>query len=146
MTNKIFLGCDHAGYNLKQQILNLNFEGLEFEDVGTHSTDCVDYPVIAHQVASKVNQDRRNGRGLLICGSGIGMAMVANRYPNVRAVLCRDEDTAYMSRLHNNANVLCMAGRSMDTYGAICIIKMFYSVQFEAGRHVARLFQYNNMV
>lgn len=144
--NKIFIGSDHAGYDLKRQILELDFDGLEFEDLGTHSTDTVDYPVIAHKVASEVNKDRRHGRGLLVCGSGIGVCMVANRYPNIRAVLCRDENTAYLARAHNNANILCMAGRSQDLYGAICTIKMFYSAQFEAGRHVARLLQYNNVI
>lgn len=135
---KLALACDHAGLSLKDSLKAL-LEGLaDVEDFGTHSGASVDYPDYAHRVAQAVAAGSC-ARGLLICGTGIGMSMVANRYAGVRAALCGDVYSARMTRLHNDANVLCLGARVIGLGVAEEIVKAFLSTEFEGGRHAARV-------
>lgn len=136
---KIAVGCDHAGFGLKEEVLgllkSLNFE---FVDCGTNGTQSVDYPDFGGRVAGLVSSGNIK-RGILICGTGIGMSMVANKFPNVRAALCNDLFTAKMSRLHNDANVLVLGGRIIGKDLAYEIVKTWLTTPFEGERHMKRL-------
>jgi ribose 5-phosphate isomerase B len=132
------LGCDHAGLALKEQLKGLLGELASVEDFGTHTPASVDYPDYAHRVAQAVAAGSVK-RGLLICGTGIGMSMVANRYPGVRAALCCEAYSARMTRQHNDANVLCVGARVIGLGMAEEIVKAFLSTEFEGGRHAARV-------
>jgi ribose 5-phosphate isomerase B len=135
----IVVGSDHAGVELKQAIdALLKSLGYEVADVGTMSEDSVDYPDFASQVAENVASGRSE-RGIAICGTGIGMSMVANKYPGVRAALCHDSFTARMSRLHNDANILVLGGRVTGRDVALEIVKQWLATPFEGGRHKRRL-------
>lgn len=137
----IIIGSDHAGFPLKEA-LRQSFEGMV--DVGTYSEDSVDYPDFAAKVAREISSGEFE-RGILICGSGIGMSITANRFPGVRAALCTDTDTARMSRMHNDANVLVLAGRRTDAETAAAIVNVWLNTGFEGGRHSRRLEKIKNI-
>ena len=138
----ITIGSDHAGFGLKE--ICKDFLGKREEcvvtDVGVFSRESSDYPLIAHKVARGVASGQYH-RGILICGSGIGMSMVANRYKGVRAALCCDLYSARLSRLHNDANILAMGERVLGAGLALEILSTFLETEFEGGRHQARISQ-----
>jgi len=136
---KIAIGSDHAGFGLKEEILEL-LKGLDIEivDCGTNTTESVDYPDFGARVSELVSSGKAE-RGILVCGTGLGMSMVANKYPNVRAALCNDLFSAKMSRLHNDANILVMGGRVIGKDLAAEIVKVWLSTPFEGDRHLKRL-------
>ncbi|MGZ3775414.1 MAG: RpiB/LacA/LacB family sugar-phosphate isomerase [Pseudobdellovibrionaceae bacterium] len=147
----IYAGCDHAGWDLKQKVIAA-FPHIEWKDFGTHNGDSVDYTDYADQVCAKITQteienkekhliDSMDGQvlGLLICGSGQGMAMRANRYSKVRAALCWNEDIARLAREHNNANVICLSARFTSPDQAIKMVQTFLQTKFEGGRHQRRV-------
>lgn len=139
LAEKIIIGSDHAGFALKESIATcLAGLGLEVIDVGTASADPVDYPDFGCRVAAGISSGAF-ARGILICGSGVGMNIVANKYPRVRAALCLDEETAELSRRHNDTNVLCLAGRKMDPEKAQRIVDVWLKTAFEGGRHNRRI-------
>ena len=136
---QIAIGCDHRGLNLKRHVMeHLSNLGHQCEDVGCHSSESVDYPDLASEVARAVSQGRAE-RGILICSTGIGMSMVANRVPGVRAARCQDTFSAGRSRLHNDANVLCLGADIVGEGLALDIVDTFLSTDFEGGRHQRRL-------
>ena len=136
---KVVIGCDHGGLLLKNGIVGLLTNlGHQIEDVGTFTNDSVDYPEFAKTVCSKV-QDGSCERGILICGTGIGMSMVANRFENIRAALCHELFTARMSREHNNANVLCLGARVIGPGLAEEIVRVWMTTDFAGGRHLKRI-------
>ncbi|MDD5723767.1 MAG: ribose 5-phosphate isomerase B [Syntrophales bacterium] len=138
---KIIIGSDHAGFDLKEALKGA-FGGMT--DIGTDSTDSVDYPDFAARVARAVSSGEYE-RGILICGSGVGMSIVANKFPGVRAALCADTETARLSRMHNDANVLVLAGRRTDLKTAIAIVEVWLDTPFEGGRHTRRLNKIRNI-
>ncbi|WP_448588377.1 ribose 5-phosphate isomerase B [Thermocrinis sp.] len=136
---KIALGSDHAGFKLKEKIKELLLsKGHEVIDFGTNSTESTHYPLFAKEVAKAI-QDGRAELGILICGSGIGMSITANKFPGVRAALCLNEYMARMSRMHNNANVLCLGERVVGDDLALSIVEAWLSASFEGGRHEKRI-------
>ena len=138
-TTKVIIGCDHAGYNLKLQVLeHLKEQGVEYVDVGTNSPESCHYPEIAHAVCTKV-QAGEAPVGILICGTGIGMSMAANKHLGIRAACCSDTFSARLTRLHNNANVLCLGARVLGTGLALDLVDEFITAEFEGDRHVKRL-------
>lgn len=138
-TKKIIIGSDHAGFNLKSKIINyLKGEGYEIVDNGTFSTNPVDYPLIAKDTAKKVASGEFE-KGILICGSGIGMSIVANKIRGIRAVVCSDTTSARFSRLHNDCNILCFGERIVGEYLAKDICKIWLETPFEAERHLKRV-------
>ena len=135
----IILACDHAGYTLKEQIKEFfNKENITTIDVGTYSTDNVDYPDYAKAGNQKVLENSNN-IGIYICGTGIGMSIAANKNPKIRAALCTSTTFALLARKHNNANVLVLPGRYMNKQKAIRIVKIFLTTNFEGGRHARRV-------
>jgi ribose 5-phosphate isomerase B len=139
MSRPLAIASDHAGFELKEHLKKaLERSGIPFEDLGTHSPDSVDYPDYAKKVAEAIASGRAE-RGLLVCGSGQGMAMTANRYPQVRAALAADEETAKLSREHNDANVLALGGRVVDPARAERIVKVWLETPFAGGRHATRV-------
>lgn len=137
--HSIPIASDHGGFELKQYIIqHLVSEGFVFEDFGTHNESSVDYPDFIHPVAKSVN-DGIFEKGIVICGSGQGANMVANKYPNVRAGLCWSLEQAELIRLHNNANIIALPGRFVDFDLAIEMVKKFFITEFEAGRHIERI-------
>lgn len=139
MAEKIPIGSDHAGYELKEAVKEYLREwGYEPEDVGTDGTDSVDYPDYASQVAGKVSSGERK-RGILICGTGIGMSIAANKFPNVRAALAINEQLARLSREHNDSNLLTLGGRVVTPEMARLVVKRWLETEFEGGRHQRRL-------
>ena len=140
---KLIIGSDHAAIGLKEIIKNhLQKSGIEVEDVGTFSEASVDYPDIGRQVASQVSQGVYE-RGILLCGTGLGMSMVANRFAHVRAALCNDLFSAALSRRHNDANILVMGGRVIGDVLALEIVDTWLATEFEGGRHQRRLDLFN---
>ena len=141
----VIIGCDHAAFPLKETIKAfLAGTGLEVEDVGTHSEASVDYPDYGAKVAGGVSSGKFT-RGILLCGSGIGMSMVANRFPGVRAALCNDLFSAFMCRKHNDANILVLGGRVLGETLAIEIVKAWLETDFEGGRHQSRLDMFDKL-
>lgn len=139
MTKKIIIGSDHAGFELKEFVKeSLIKQEYEVKDVGTHSSDSCDYPDFAHQVAKAIN-DKQYERGILICGSGNGVCMTANKYSEVRAALCWSKEIAMLARSHNDANIICLAGRFIDKQLGIDMVNIFLSTDFEGGRHQRRI-------
>lgn len=133
------IGCDHAGIGLKNEVLPILEElAIEWKNFGTDSKESVDYPDFGERVAEEVSKGNFD-RGILICGTGIGMSIVANKFPGIRAALCNDAYSAKMSRLHNDANVLILPGRVIDNEVAKIIVKIWFSTPFEGGRHQRRL-------
>lgn len=135
----IVIGADHGGYKLKEEIKKyLDEKEIKYEDKGTFSEESVDYPNIAKAVASEVS-NKKADIGILICRSGIGMAMCANKFKNVRCATCYEEQTAKFARMHNNANMLALGADYMSINDAICILRQFLATEFEGGRHEARV-------
>lgn len=136
---KIAIGSDHAGLSLKERIKAVLEElDIEFRDFGTYSDDSCDYPDYARQVADQVSTGPFD-LGILCCGSGIGVSIVANKVRGIRAALCHDEGAAALSRQHNDANVLCLAGRTIDPDKVEPIIRAWVTTNFEGGRHKKRV-------
>jgi ribose 5-phosphate isomerase B len=136
---KITLGSDHGGYELKEIIIAyLQQEGIETADVGCYSDASVDYPDFADKVCREVRSGASD-LGILICGTGIGMSIAANRFRDIRAALCHEAFTARMSREHNNANILCLGARVIGTEVALDIVRVWTTTDFAAGRHQLRL-------
>ena len=139
MALKIAIGGDHAGFQLKESIIaKLETEGHLIEDFGPFSDKSVDYPDYVHPVA-KVVENKEFDFGILICGSGNGVAMTANKHKGIRAALCLNEMLAKLARAHNDANVLCLAGRFIDYELAEEIVDVFLSTGFDGGRHIDRI-------
>ncbi|MHB8091076.1 MAG: ribose 5-phosphate isomerase B [Syntrophales bacterium] len=137
--DKIIIGADHAGFALKEALKPvLEGSGFSVTDVGTDSEAAVDYPDFGKKVAEAVSTGLFT-RGIMICGSGIGMSIVANRFPGVRGALCLDPETARLSRLHNDSNILVLAGRKTDPETAAKILQTWLETPFEGGRHKRRL-------
>ncbi len=135
----VVIGSDHGGYKLKEEVKKyLEEAGIEYEDVGTNSEESVNYPEFAEKVAKKV-QDKQAETGILICRSGIGMSIVANKFKGVRATPCYNEITAKFSRMHNDANILGLGADYISVNEAICIVRMFLATPFEGGRHAERV-------
>jgi len=133
------LGCDHAGYELKEYLKNeLVASGFDIEDFGSYNTDSVDYPDIIHPLARSIEAGRIK-KGIIICGSGIGVSLVANKYPNVRAALCCDTERTELARKHNDANVLALGARFTSFDMALRMVKVFLETPFEGGRHAIRV-------
>jgi ribose 5-phosphate isomerase B len=137
---KLAIGCDHGGFVLKEEILKYikTLKNIEVTDFGAASKDSVDYPDYGAKVSEAVSNGTMD-RGILICGTGIGMSIVANRFPKVRAALCHDHFTAQMSREHNDANILVMGERVIGTGVACDIVRTWLETEFAAGRHQLRL-------
>lgn len=134
----VHLASDHAGYALKTVLAReLLDRGFTPRDHGTNSEESCDYPVFAHKLCSAVLSE--DGQGILVCGSGIGMSMAANRHEGIRAALCTTELHARLSRRHNNANVLCLGARIMGDELALAIMVAFLETAFEGGRHQRRI-------
>jgi ribose 5-phosphate isomerase B len=133
----IVFGSDHAGFGLKNVLMEHLAGRFEIIDVGTHSLESCDYPVMAGKLAAEVLH--RKATGILICGSGIGVSITANRFEGIRAALCTNEYMARMSRMHNDANVLCMGERIIGVDLAKAITDAFLGTEFEGGRHQRRV-------
>ena len=133
---KIFIASDHAGFDLKQNLLN-QFPKI-LTNLGTNSDQSVDYPDFAHILVNEVKSSSNN-LGILICGSGVGMSIAANRDPNIRAGLVHNAEIAKLVRQHNNANVLVLPGRFIDVQEAIKCVENFLNTEFESGRHKKRI-------
>ncbi len=136
---KIAIGCDHGAYELKEKMLVfLREKGYEVEDFGTYSKDSVHYPIYAKAVCKAV-QEGRADMGFLLCSTGIGMSMAANKFKGIRAALCSNSYGAKFTRLHNNANVLCIGALVTGDGVAKEIAEIFFSTDFEGGRHETRV-------
>ncbi len=140
---KIFVASDHAAFQEKQLLVKALGESFEVVDLGTHGPESTHYPEWVKLLVENVRRDHTFG--ILLCGSGIGVSMAANRYKDIRAALCRDEDDARMSRLHNNSNVLCLSGRKTPPELLERISRVYLSTEFEGGRHQQRVEQFNQL-
>ena len=139
MFNKIFLSSDHGGFELKEKVKSFLIDNnFEYEDLGCSSLEPVDYPDFAKLLSKKI-KDKNNSKGILFCGTGIGISMAANRFPHIRAALCTTVEMASKSRKHNDANVLALGGRILEDKLALEIVKEFLQTEFEAGRHSLRV-------
>ena len=139
MNKKIALGCDHAGFEMKDAVIaHLNARGWEVLDVGTDSADSCDYPVFAHAACKNIQRGVCD-LGILICGTGIGMSLVANKHRGIRAAACSDTFSARLTRVHNNANVLCFGTRVVGIGLALDLIDNFLDAEFEGGKHERRV-------
>ena len=135
---KIFLASDHAGFVLKQTISKfLKRKGIKFLDLGTKNKQSVDYPDFAHLLAKKMKT--KNNVGVLICGSGIGMTMAANRHKNIRAAQCYNVKSTKLSRLHNDSNIITLGARLLSKKNALNCVSIFLKTKFEGGRHLKRI-------
>ncbi len=140
MSNEsIGIAADHGGFALKHAIVEeVKALGFEVLDLGTHDEESLDYPDMAENLIAAFEKGRVS-RGLLICGTGIGISIAANRHPGIRAALCYDTDTAALARQHNDANVMCLGGRKTSPDLAIKMLKVFLETAFEGGRHARRV-------
>ena len=145
MTNKtIAIACDHGGYNLKIQLIPmLKAHGLKILDLGANSPESIDYPEFGYAMAAVIN-DGKITRGVLCCGSGIGISIAANRHPEVRAALIHDALGAKLCRQHNDANVICFGGRTTGPDVALDCLEIFLNTKFEGGRHKRRVDKLSN--
>lgn len=135
----IAIGADHGGYELKEEIKKyFDEKGIDYKDFGCYSKDRVDYPDIAKEVSKSV-QKKECDKGILICRSGYGMSMVANKFKGIRSAPCFEETAAKFSRMHNDSNVLALGADYVTTNQAICIVRMWLATEFEGGRHQDRL-------
>ena len=141
---EILIGADHAGFELKNKIKKYFQKSYDFRDVGTFSEKSVDYPDFANELCKR-KIDEKLKFGVLICGSGLGMSMVANRHKNIRAALCLNEEMAKLSRQHNDANILVLGSRLISCEEAIKCFNMFFKSKFEGNRHQARLDKFNDV-
>ncbi|MCR4829190.1 MAG: ribose 5-phosphate isomerase B [Bacteroidales bacterium] len=140
------IASDHAGYELKEKVKeHLAAKGYEMRDFGTFTSDSVDYPDFAHQVGTVINKGEYP-LGIVICGSGNGVQMTVNKYPNVRCALCWCEEIAKLARQHNDANILSMPARFIDEATAMCIVDAFFTTSFEGGRHQRRVEKINKLL
>ncbi len=135
---KIFIASDHAGYNLKNSIILKLSKKQKIIDLGTNSKISVDYPDYAKRISKKVSSNK-GSFGILICGSGMGMTIAANKTKNIRAALCYSKKNTKLSRLHNNANIITLGARLIDKKKAFNLIKIFLGTKFEGGRHLKRI-------
>jgi len=141
MAEKIVVAADHAGFLLKEKVkAHLQGRGFEVEDLGTHTLDSVDYPAFGHRLAEEVASGRF-ARGVAVCGTGIGVSIAINRHPGVRAAVAWDENTARLSREHNDANVLALGSRTIDQEAALRVLDVWLDAAFEGGRHARRVQQ-----
>ena len=139
MSERIPIASDHAGYELKERLeVALREMGYEVEDLGTDSASSTDYPDYAHPLARRVSEGEAS-RGVLLCGTGLGMSYVANRYPRVRAGVAWSPEVAELARRHNDANVLVLPARFLDEDGAVAILRTWLDTPFEGGRHEKRV-------
>ena len=136
---KIFLSSDHAGYKLKELIkLHLDKKKINYTDLGPFNSQSVDYPDYAHKVAKKVKISNKHV-GILVCGSGMGMNIAANRHKNIRAAQCYNSKSTKLSRLHNNANIITLGSRLLTKKTALNCVSVFLNTKFEGGRHAKRI-------
>ena len=135
---KIFISSDHAGYNLKSYIIKKFNKKQKIVDLGPRSNNSVDYPDYAHKLSQKVSTNK-GSFGILICGSGMGMSITANKNKKIRAALCYNVKNTKLSRLHNNANIITLGARLINKKKAINLVKVFLSTKFEGGRHLRRV-------
>ncbi len=136
---KVVIGADHAGYLLKESIKTyLNSRDISFTDIGTFKEESVDYPEFAYKVGNTILKQEAD-MGILVCGSGIGMSISANKIKGIRAALVHNKQTAELSRLHNNANVLCVGSRIIKEKAALEIVETWLNTSFEGGRHEKRI-------
>jgi len=139
MKNKIAIGCDHAAFDEKEKIKTFLIDkGYELVDVGAHSSDSVDYPSFGHEVGKMVVNNEVD-KGIVICGSGIGISIAANKIRGIRAALCTSSKHAEMSRKHNDANVLALGARMTDLNLILEIVDVWLNTDFEGGRHLKRV-------
>jgi ribose 5-phosphate isomerase B len=137
---KVYIASDHAGYALKQVIVKefLSKEAINFQDLGTNSEKSVDYPKFAKKLSKKIN---KTSMGILICGSGIGVSISANRHKHIRASLCHNVNSARMTRKHNDSNVICLQGRPFVKKKIFAMLNAYFDTEFEEGRHTRRVEQ-----
>ena len=136
---KIFISSDHAGYKLKELIKRqLDKKKITYIDLGPNNDSRVDYPDYAHRVAKKVKTNK-NHVGILVCGSGMGMNIAANRHKNIRAAQCFNLKSTKLSRLHNDANIITLGSRLLSTKNALNCVSIFLGTKFEGGRHIKRI-------
>ena len=136
---KIFISSDHAGFNLKENIKTyLLKKKLFFQDMGPYNSDRVDYPDFAHKVARKVKSSKNN-IGILVCGSGMGMNITANKHKNIRAAQCFNVKSTKLSRLHNDANIITLGSRLLNKKNALQCVGVFLNTKFDGGRHLKRI-------
>ena len=140
--NEILIASDHAGYKLKKILIQELQGEIKFDDLGPFSEDSVDYPDYARKLSKKIDL-KKDLLGVLICGAGIGMSMVANRFKNVRAALCMNNKMSMLARQHNNANILVLGSRLISEQEAIKCLLVFLKTNYEGGRHQARLDKFN---
>lgn len=142
----IAIGCDHGGYELKKEVIAyLEKNGIEYVDYGTDSDASVDYPVYGKKVAEAVSEKKAE-KGILICGTGLGMMLCANKFEGVRAICTNDSYSVKFSRLHNNANVICFGGRTMGIEAVLYNLEIFLNTEFEGGRHQRRVELYDKIL
>ena len=134
---RLLIASDHAGFVLKNKLMDYFKNKFEFTDFGTNSEESVDYPDFAHKLANEISTKKLSG--VLICGSGVGMSMVANRYNNVRAALCFNENMAKLSRQHNDANIITLGARLINKKLSLKLVEAFLMTKFEGGRHLKRV-------
>jgi ribose 5-phosphate isomerase B len=136
---KIFISSDHAGYKLKELIKKyLDKKKIRYSDIGPNNDSRVDYPDYAHKVAKKV-KNNNNHVGILVCGSGMGMSITANKHKNIRAAQCFNLKSTKLSRLHNDANIITLGSRLLSKNNALKCVSIFLSTKFESGRHTKRI-------
>ena len=136
---KIFISSDHAGYKLKEQIKNyLSRKKIKFKDLGPPNDASVDYPIYAHKVAREVKKNKNN-IGILVCGSGTGMNITANKHKNIRAAQCFNVKSTKLSRLHTDANIITLGSRLLSKKDALTFINVFLKTKFDGGRHLRRV-------
>lgn len=140
---KIIIASDHAAFHEKKELVEHLRTHHEVIDLGTHTAESTNYPEWAKKLVEKVLSEKTPG--VLLCGSGIGVSMTANRFRGIRAALCRDEDDAKMSRLHNDANVICLSGRKTPVAQLKKMVDVFLSTDFEGGRHQTRVDLFNDL-
>ncbi|HEY8387534.1 MAG TPA: ribose 5-phosphate isomerase B [Parasegetibacter sp.] len=138
-TRPVAIGCDHAGFKYKEELLSyLREKNFQVNDFGTHSEDSVDYPDFAHPTAISVEK-KESGFGILICGSANGVAITANKHQGIRAAICWSEELAKLARQHNNANIICIPARFVTVEQAKSMVDAFINTPFEGGRHENRV-------
>ena len=136
---KLAIGCDHGGFELKEEIVkHLKDRGFDVKDFGIYECKSVNYPEIAFKVADSIASGETE-RGILVCGTGIGMSLAANKVKGIRAAVCSDHFSAKYTRLHNDANILCLGGRVVGAGVALEMVDLFVDTEFEGGRHAARV-------